>query len=117
MYCPNVKLDPRVGGNYRIDVHPTPETAKSLTVDESMTRQAVANGTYTKIVPNELIQFTWLPSWNPGEESTVTVLLKDVDGGTEVTILHERLISEGSRDGHSKGWEGCLAKLAANLER
>jgi uncharacterized protein YndB with AHSA1/START domain len=116
MYCPSVKLDARVGGDYRIDVHPTPETAKSLTVDESMTRQATANGTYTKIVPNELLQFTWFPSWNPSEQSLVTVSLKDADGGTEVTILHEGFTSEGSRDGHAKGWEGCLAKLESTLE-
>jgi uncharacterized protein YndB with AHSA1/START domain len=116
MYCPSVKLDARVGGDYRIDVHPDPETAKSLTVEESMTRHSVASGTYTKVVPNELLQFTWLPSWNPNEHSVVTVSLKDVEGGTEVTILHEGLTSEGSRDGHGKGWAGCLDKLTATLE-
>ena len=116
MFCPNAQADVRVGGDYRIDVHPTPEAAKSLTVEESMARQATASGTYTKIVPNELLQFTWLPSWNPSEQSLVTVSLKDLDGGTEVTILHEGFTSEGSREGHGKGWAGCLDKLATTLE-
>jgi uncharacterized protein YndB with AHSA1/START domain len=116
MYCPSAALDVRVGGDYRVDVHPTPETAKSLTSDESMSRKAAAHGTYTQLVPNELLQFTWFPSWNPSEESLVTVSLKDAEGGTEVTILHERFTSEGSRDGHNKGWAGCLAKLATTLE-
>jgi uncharacterized protein YndB with AHSA1/START domain len=116
MYCPNAQVDARVGGAYRIDVHPTPETAKSLTAEESMTRQAAASGTYTKVVPNELLQFTWLPSWNPNEQSIVTVSLKDVEGGTEVTILHEGLASESSRDSHGKGWAGCLVKLGERLE-
>jgi uncharacterized protein YndB with AHSA1/START domain len=116
MYCPNVKLDTRVGGDYRIDVHPTPEIAQSLTTEESMKRQATATGAYTKIVPNELLQFTWTPSWNPIEQSIVTVSLKDAPGGTEVTILHEGFTSQGSRDGHNKGWEGCLAKLATTME-
>lgn len=117
MYCPRVELDVRVSGVYRIEVHPTPETAASLTTPESMARQAVATGTYTRIIPNELLQFTWLPSWNPAEESLVTVSLKDADGGTQVTIRHERFTSEGSREGHSKGWDGCLTKLAESLER
>jgi uncharacterized protein YndB with AHSA1/START domain len=117
MYCPSVKLDVRVGGAYRIEVHPTPETAASLTTPESTARQAAAEGTYTRVVPNELLEFTWAPSWNPAEESLVTVSLKDADGGTQVTILHQRFTSEGSRDGHGKGWDGCLTKLAENLER
>jgi uncharacterized protein YndB with AHSA1/START domain len=116
MYCPNAELDVRVGGAYRIDVHPIAKTGECPAGEESMTRQAAASGTYTKLVPNELLQFTWLPSWNPGEESLVTVSLKDVDGGTEVTILHEGFTSEGSREGHGKGWEGCLSKLGRTLE-
>ena len=117
MYCPSVALDVRVGGAYRIDVHPTPETAASLTTPESMARQAAASGTYTRIVPNELLQFTWAPSWNPAEESLVTVSLKDAVGGTEITIRHERFTSEGSREGHGKGWAGCLDKLTETLQR
>jgi uncharacterized protein YndB with AHSA1/START domain len=62
-------------------------------------------------VLNELLQFTWTPNWNPGEESLVTISLKDVEGGTELTLLHERFLSEGSRNGHTKGWAGSLDKL------
>jgi uncharacterized protein YndB with AHSA1/START domain len=117
MYCPRVELDVRVGGAYHIEVHPTPQAAADAATPESMSREAAAHGVYTRVVPNELLQFNWIPSWQPGEESLVTVSFKDVDGGTEVAIRHERFSSESSREGHSKGWVGCLAKLAANLER
>jgi hypothetical protein len=41
----------------------------------------------------------------------VTVMLKDVDGGTELTLTHERFDSERSRDGHAPGWERALVNL------
>jgi len=118
MYCPSVSLDLRVGGAYRIDVHPTPEAAAAalLSSPESAQRRAFATGKYTKIVPNELLQFTWEPSWQPDEHSLVTVLLKDAPGGTGITIRHERFTTEASREGHGKGWAGCLDKLTETLE-
>jgi uncharacterized protein YndB with AHSA1/START domain len=114
MYCPNASLDVRVGGAYSMESQPTSEV---LAADPACAnRGGVAAGTYTKVIPNELLQFTWRPSWNPGEESLVTVSLKDVAEGTEITIVHERFSSEGSRQGHAKGWAGCLDKLTQTLE-
>ena len=115
--CANAELDVRVGGAYRIDIHHPAETANSATGDASTSRRTAVLGHYTKLVPNELVQFTWSPSWNPDERSLVTVSLKDADGGTEVTILHEGFTSEGSREAHSKGWTEALVKIAQILER
>ena len=115
-HCPSATLDVRVGGAYRIAVmpdNPQPASSADTPCEE---RQTAAIGSYTKVVPNELLQFTWAADWNPGEESLVTVSLKDVDGGTEITILHENFTKEASRDGHNQGWTGCLDKLAATLE-
>lgn len=105
--CPVAELDVRVGGVYTIDVKPSPER-------EARTGHTLstATGEYTKVVPNELLQFTWDPSWNPGELSLVTVTFADARGGTQVTIRHERFMSEQSRDGHQNGWAGSLEKLA-----
>jgi uncharacterized protein YndB with AHSA1/START domain len=114
MHCPSATLDVRVGGAYRVDVHPNPDAPPPTS--ESAHREAAAAGTYTKVVPNELLQFTWDPSWNPGEHSLVTVLLKDVAGGTEIVIRHEKFLTESSRDGHNQGWTGCLDKLATQLQ-
>ena len=44
-------------------------------------------------------------------ELLVTVLLKPDGSGTLLTLTHERLFDEASRDGHEKGWIGSLDKL------
>jgi uncharacterized protein YndB with AHSA1/START domain len=113
MYCPNASSDARVGGAYSMEAQPTPE---AIAADPACAdRGGIATGRYTKVVPNELLQFTWDPSWNPGELSLVTVSLKDADGGTEITILHENFTSEQSRDGHNRGWASILDKLTQTL--
>ncbi len=116
MICPAASLDVRQGGAYRIEVRPKPDPAQSSAELGSAQHSSIAEGIYTKVVPNELLQFTWIPSWQPGEESLVTVSLRDADGGTAVTIRHERFNTDVSRNGHQQGWSGSLEKLALALE-
>jgi uncharacterized protein YndB with AHSA1/START domain len=114
-HCPEASIDLRVGGAYSITM--APDDAPPDAVDScGGGQQTTAFGKYTKIVPNELLQFTWASNWSPGEQSLVTISLKDVKSGTELTILHENFITEASRDGHNQGWAGCLEELAAMLE-
>jgi uncharacterized protein YndB with AHSA1/START domain len=99
---PEATADARVDGRFRI-VMLSPEG----------TRHAVG-GAYREYVLNEKLVFTW--SWDaaPGDsphESLVTVVLKPDGGGTLLTLTHERLFDETSRDGHEKGWIGSLDKL------
>ena len=116
MHCPNAELNVYEGGSYRIDVHPNPDAPPPLQLTESARREAAATGTYTKVVPNELLQFTWVPSWLPQEESLVTITLQEVEGGTNITLRHERFLCKSSREGYERGWSGSLAKLATQLE-
>ena len=102
-----VDLDVREDGSYRIDMHVKPEFA--ATVPHSL---ATVSGAYTKVIPNELLQFTWEPTWSPGELSLVTITFEDVRGGTQINLRHERFTNEQSRDGHNNGWAGALDKLA-----
>jgi uncharacterized protein YndB with AHSA1/START domain len=46
-------------------------------------------------------------------ESLVTVLLRPVGEGTELTLIHERFFDEAARDRHREGWSGTLDKLEA----
>ena len=111
-HCPSATLDVRVGGDYRIEFAPnTPPPA--VPGDSCGERDSAAVGQYTQVVPNELLQFTWSSKWYPGEESLVTVSFRDARGGTQIDIRHERFNTEASRDGHNKGWAGCLDKLEA----
>jgi uncharacterized protein YndB with AHSA1/START domain len=114
-HCPSASLDVRVGGAYRIEI--VPDNLPPIEGEACGERRTAAIGNYTKVVPNQLLQFTWAADWNPGEQSLVTVSLKDVDGGTEITILHENFNKEASRDGHNQGWAGSLDKLAAMVEK
>jgi len=110
MHCTEVRLDVRVGGKYRVQVVP------DVPPSDDPNRSSSAEGEFTKVVPNELLQFTWVPSWRPEEQSLVTVSLRDLPDGTQITILHEKFATEVSREGHRNGWAGALDKLAASLE-
>ena len=111
-YCPEATLDVRIGGQYRIAVLPTAEAA----IPDSEVRLAAAVGSYTKIVPDELLQFTWSGNWSPDEQSIVTITFKEVEGGTELTLIHENFNSEESREAHDHGWAGSFDKLVRILE-
>ena len=110
-YCHDAALDTRVGGVYQIEMRPMSDAATSAETSECATRQSIASGNYTKVVPNELIQFTWTTCWSPDEKSLVTLTFKDVEGGTELTLLHENFNTEESRDGHNMGWASILDKM------
>lgn len=103
--------DPRVGGAYRIRMAgqtPSGECGPNPTVV----------GKYTKIIPNELIVFTWQWEGDPATpETVVTIELREVDGGTEVTLTHVKLPSEESKNRHQHGWTGCLDNLVAFVEK
>jgi uncharacterized protein YndB with AHSA1/START domain len=101
-----VRVDLRIGGEYCIE----------MTNEDLDPRVATASGIYTEIVPDERLRFTWLASWAVGEETLLTVSLKDVPSGTEVTLLHEHFSSIVSMNNHEKGWTGALAKLSTVLE-
>jgi len=107
---PLVNTDPKPGGPYEIHMEgPKPGAGE-------VQRKSAVTGTYTKVNPFDLLQFTWSASWSPDEVSLVTIHLRDVDGGTELRLVHERFASENSRNGHSQGWSGALVKLAKTLE-
>ncbi len=71
----------------------------------------VVSGRYLRVEPYDLLSFTWDNAHFPGEESVVTIRLKDVDGGTEMTLIHERFLTEASRADHARGWESVIGNL------
>jgi uncharacterized protein YndB with AHSA1/START domain len=94
--------DPRVGGRYRIEMRSPDGKPHNV------------GGVYREVVSNEKLVFTW--AWDaapPDEpyESLVTVLFKPEGGGTLLTVTHEKLFDEASRNGHQHGWIGALDKL------
>lgn len=69
-------------------------------------------GVYREIVPDKKLVFTWEWAGAPERESLVTFLLKPIDGGTELTLIHEQLPDEPARESHEAGWKGFLDKLS-----
>lgn len=82
---------------------------------EDAERKVGVVGIYQALVPNELVSFTWRPDWNTEDESLVTVRLRDVEGGTEMLLTHERIGSKDTCTGYERGWTSCLEKLSGYL--
>jgi uncharacterized protein YndB with AHSA1/START domain len=104
-------LDARVGGTYRIVMHGTPNPAG----------MSIVSGVYREIVPPSRLVFTWaweedLLTHKAGHESIVTITLRAIGAKTELTLRHEKLESQSSRDSHAQGWDGCLDKLVQYLQ-
>jgi uncharacterized protein YndB with AHSA1/START domain len=94
----SVETDARVGGRY--DIVMTNEMG------------SVPHwGEYRAIERPNLLVFTW-NSPHASPDSLVTLTFSDADGGTLITLVHERFPSEGSRDGHARGWSAILARQA-----
>lgn len=72
-------------------------------------------GIYREVVPEKTLVFTWEWAGSPERESLVTFRLEPFDGGTELTLIHERLPDEAARQSHEAGWSGLLDKLPAFL--
>lgn len=70
-------------------------------------------GEYLEVIPQEKLVFSWHWKTTPERVSRVTVLFRAKDGGTELTLIHERFFDEATRDDHREGWIGALDKLAA----
>ena len=103
-----VELDVREGGALRF----TDDALPHASVPPGFPRSITGSGVYTEVVPGERLQFTMKASWNQGEPSLVTVILRDVDGGTEITLLHER-ISADMVMAYNAGWTQVVDKLVA----
>ena len=72
-------------------------------------------GVYREVAPERKLVFTWHLRGAPEPESLVTFKLEPFEGGTELTLTHERLPDEAARASHQQGWSGLLDKLPVFL--
>ena len=99
------ELDLRVGGRFRI------------VFGGRQGRDHECAGVYKEVVPNRRLVFSWCwPNTTPERVSQVTVLFKQVAGGTGLEFRHEQLFDEAARDGHQRGWSDSLVKLERFLQ-
>jgi uncharacterized protein YndB with AHSA1/START domain len=94
------EMDVRPGGEYRI----------TITDPED---RFCAFGTYQRVEPPHLLEFTW--EWEESSiekgRSLVTVELRPLGRETELTLTHARLASEKSIQAHASGWTAILDRL------
>jgi uncharacterized protein YndB with AHSA1/START domain len=99
-----VTADVRPGGEYRL-----------VMSDGETTCEIV--GKYVEVQRPLRLVFTWRGAPTGNAETLVTLALRPVGGGTELTLTHERLPSDESRSGHAQGWTNFLDHLAAHGAR
>lgn len=91
-------LDPRPGGEYRVDVNDL----------------QIAVGEYVEVVPPERVVFTWGWEGNdgipPGSTRVEITLTADGDG-TVVRLVHTDLPTEEAAAQHGQGWTHFLSRL------
>jgi uncharacterized protein YndB with AHSA1/START domain len=75
-----------------------------------------ATGTYTEIAPERKLRFTWNWISTPERVSRVTVELRDVAEGTELTLTHDQFADEATATRHTRGWTESLERLLALME-
>ena len=102
----SAEIDLRVGGKYH------------FTMEEPDGTRHEPKGEYRVIEPSKKLVFTWVldgDSCSGGDgrytETQVTIELEDVEGSCRLTLTHDFLPSEASKDAHNAGWTGSLDRL------
>jgi uncharacterized protein YndB with AHSA1/START domain len=101
---PEIEMDVRQGGTYRI-VMLMPDGERYN-----------VGGTYREVRSPELLSMTW--RWeedDPADEydSLLTLEFNEVPDGTELVLKHEQLKSVESRDRHADGWGKIMDELTS----
>ncbi|MDH3269951.1 MAG: SRPBCC domain-containing protein [Gemmatimonadota bacterium] len=98
----NIETDLKVGGAFAIH----------MLVDG---KPHNAFGTYREVDEPRRLVYTW--DWEDEEnavgETLVTVEFNEVDGGTELVLVHEGFPVEEARKGHEEGWSACIEHFTA----
>lgn len=109
------ELDPREGGAFRISLTHDAPTGTG----EATARTDTLHGRFVKLVPSEqIVAVVELETPDPAlrGEMTITFVLADADGGTELLAVHDNLPPGISPSDNELGWRSSLGKLAALVE-
>jgi len=98
---PQVEVDLRVGGRYRI------------TMQHRDGQTYTVGGIYQTIEPPKKLAFTWLWEGEAAElETLVTIeFIEHAANETEVILSHRGFAQERTRQQHEEGWQNTLTQL------
>ena len=116
--CVIEKYDFRVDGEYQIRMVPVDNAEDSDCGGESG-EDSVCAGTFVEIVDESKIVMTfgWIENGGDIDGTLLTIEFSEANGGTDVTLLHERLPNKPAADAHRGGWEGTLECLETYLQK
>ena len=102
---PEVTLDVRVGGAYRIAMRPPEGEIFHLV------------GAYVEVEPPVRLAYTfrWEPPDPDDRETTARLTLRDMNGATEVQLTQGPFATEARRVLHQAGWAESLGRLVRHL--
>lgn len=107
---------PDAGPTLKVDADVRPGGRFSIVFRLLDGREMNPTGVYQDVVPEQRLAFTWELPNSPDRDSLVTfVLAPHGDGGCELTLTHEQLPDEPTRESHEHGWLGWFGKLSAYL--
>jgi len=96
-----VEADLRLGGRFRVAIR------------ENTGERHEVQGRYTEIEPVTRLVFDWNWVSTPERVSRVTVVLRSIAEGTEVTLTHDRFADAETATRHRRGWTESLERLVA----
>ena len=104
-HATKVSLDPRIGGQYRIDI------------EEDGGRFYVF-GTYLEVAPPRLLRFTWgCSTWEDPNDSTVVTVSFEPHGESDTLMtIHHAQLPPKQIDGHRRGWAAIAEQLGLVLD-
>ena len=115
MTCEVHELDARAGGRLRVSLtYDAPDRA-----GKTSGRTDTYHGRFVQLVPDELVvEVDEFQTDDPAMrgEMTMTISLRDADGGTELVAVHEGLPRGVAPADNATGWREALARLAALVE-
>ncbi len=115
MTCQVHHFDARTGGSFRISLSYNTPTGTGKTTAQTDTY----HGRFVTLIPGEkVVEVDEFETDDPAMRGpmTITFLLAEADGGTDLEATHEGLPPGLSPAENETGWRMALAKLAALVE-
>ena len=109
------EFDAREGGSFRVSLTYDAPTA----VGKSAARTDTYHGHFARLVPDEQVtEVIEFETADPGlaGEMTMTTMLAEADGGTDVTVVHEQIPDSVPAADNETGMRMALDHLARLVE-
>lgn len=99
MECVEMQMDVVVGGAYR------------LTMQDSDNNRFTSTGTYSEVVPNRRLAYTWQWTHDDSPPTLVEIDLEDTEAGCRVLLRQRGFASADETISHTEGWSRIMKNL------